>query len=826
MDSFWGDFRFAGRQLLRSSGISAIAVLTLALGIAANSAIFTLTWDIVLSGLPVPHPSQLVEYVMQKGEVIAGLSGPEYRILRDRQKACSDILAWSSDKVLIRRGIETRREYIQLLTPNALRVLQIQLAFGQGFDENLDAAQHSQGIPALLSYDNWQRNFQGSDSALGQTIAVDGHPVTIIGVMPRGFDGLTANLKPALYLPISFGSIEYGPKFLNSPGSLGLFVLGRLRAGVRMTQADAELQAIAPSLRTEADPSGLYLGQMFKDFRLTIRPGRSGISWVKMTYQRPLLVLELLILFVLALCCINTAIVMQARVSGRQQEFAMRSALGASRARLIRQLLIETALMTIPGVVAGTFLGWLAAHVLVDMLGQRGTPALMDLRPNMVILAVNIATAVLVAVGAGLTPALRASRVEPSIDLKSDGRGLTARGSGEWALSLQIAVSLSLVTAAMLFGGTLSNFLTADSGFRSNDAAVAILDLTDFRSNINQEVAFTNRFLQTISGEPAVSSAGYVSAMPLSSSFGSARMFSVDRDNVVHSNPNLFNLQVTPGYFEAAGTRILGGSVEASLGGSTSSCVLSDSAAHFFFPRQPALGELIYSSNGSSPDGTTVNSRNACRVAAIVEDVRFISLRQPAPMTIYEIANPADPSGSYAPSGILIVRSNSTSLAMAAIKSAATKSALSTGNFEVRPFSALVDQDLSRERVLVSLSTVFAIIALLLTALGLYGLLTRTVTLRTREIGIRIAVGARRRDVIIALSRRTGIKVVVGVMAGLLLSGGVDKIARQLLQSSQVNGGTEIFLGVALVLFVSVLASIIPLRRIAKLQPTEALRSE
>lgn len=826
MDSFWMDFRFAGRQLLRSSGIFTIAVLTLALGIAANSAIFTLTWSIVLNGLPVPNPSRLIQYVMQKGESVAGLSGPEYRILHDRQRACSDILAWSSDKLPVRHGLETHREYIQLLTPNALRVLQIQPALGQPFDETFDASHSFHGIPALLSYDNWQRNFQGSTSALGQVVTVDGHPVTIIGVMPRTFDGLTANLKPALYLPINFGPIEYGAKFLNSSGSLGLFVLGRLRPGVQMSQAEAELQAIEPSLRKEADPSGLYLGQIFKDFRLTIRPGRSGVSWVKMTYQRPLLVLEFLIIFVLVLCCINTAIVMQARISGRQQEFAVRSALGASRVRLIRQLVIETVLMIIPAVITGTFLGWLAAHALVNMLGQRGTPGLMDLRPNAIVLAVNITTALLIAIGAGLTPALRASRVDPSIDLKSGGRGYSARSGGEWSLSLQVAVSLSLVTSAVLFGGTLSHFLMANSGFHPGGAAVVTLDLTDFKSDVNQKVAFTNHFLQTLLSEPGVSAAGYIDALPLSSSFGPTRMFSVDRANAVHSDPNVFNLQATPGYFEAIGTRVLGGAVQANPSGDIKSCILSNSAARFFFPHQSALGERLFFANSPSGDGITADPRNACRITGIVEDARFISLRQPAPMTVYSIVNPDESSGNYDPSGILIVRGSSTSVAIISVKNVISKLAIPAGNFEVRSFSALVDQDLSRERLLMSLSGVFAVIALLLTALGLYGVLTRTVILRTREIGIRIALGANHRDVVIALSRRAGFRVLIGILAGLLLSGIVDQVARKLLQNSQIGSGTEIVLGVTLILLVSILASIIPLRRIVRLQPVEALRAE
>jgi predicted permease len=820
------DIRSASRQLLRSPGITTVAVLALAMGIAANSAIFTLTWNIVLSALPVPHPSRLVTYEMRKGETTLGLSGPEYDILRRRQRTCADLLSWSSSRTLVWRGAQSRLTSIQLLTGNAFRVLEIQPYLGRFFDEADDHGQGSQGIPAVLSYDYWQSRFDGGSRAIGQSLTVDSHPVTIVGVMPRAFDGLTANFHPAIYLPMSFADLEFGPNYLSSPGHFGLFVLGRLRPGNTLREAQTELRALAPSIRKQADPKGIYLFQFFKDYRLTARSGRSGISWVKTVYERPLLVLEMLTVFVLVLCCINTALVMLARVSGRHQEYAVRSALGAGRARLIRQVLVETFLLTTPALVGGILAGWLAAHALVVMLGQRGSPSLMDLRPGVAIVAVNVAAALLVALGAGLWPALRAARTESSLDLKTGSRHVAAKHLGGWAISLQVAVSLSLVAAAALLTGTLSRLLTAHSGFRVPDAVVANLNLGDLKMSESDRVRMTSRFLSAVQAEPGVTAAGYISVPPLSGPVPTSRMFSVDRNHAVHSQPNLLYLWATPGYFGAAGTRILAGVGTASTRGAMKNCVLSDSLARFFFPRQSAVGEFIYYSSWPLPDGTLVTPKVSCRVSAVVSDAKFFSLRQPAPPTVYQMLDPALGSKYYSPSGILLVRSHSTDLAAAAVRTAAHGILAPGEDLTVQTLRQLVDQDLSRERMLVSLSGAFAILALLLTALGLYGLLMRSVSLRTRDIGIRVALGASRAMVVGALCRRAFVDIALGMAGGVLLTALVDRAVRQLLQEPRTGSGLNTFLSGAAVLLISALAAAVPVRRAVGIEPMDALRAE
>ena len=817
-ESLWLDTKYALRQIFKSPGISLIAVLTLAFGIGANTAIFTLTWAIVLRSLPVPHPEQLVQYGMRNGGTLIGLSGPEYNALRQMQKTSVDLLAWTSDRPSVRTGNDTRREEVQFLTGNAFKTLGLRPYLGNFFS---DAQQNA----AILSYEYWQQQFHGSSDVIGQSLFVGGHPVVITGVMPEAFTGLTANFHPAVYLPMKFGNVLYGKDYTTAPGHLGFYAMGRLKPGATLTQATAEAKALEPTIRKEADPSGIYLGQFFQSFHLDVQSGRSGISWVKMAYARPLFVLELLVIFLIVLCCLNTALVMLARVSGRQQEFAVRSALGASRSNLISQVLLETILLTLPGLLGGIFVGWLAARMLVILLASRSPLTDITTRPNAIILAVNTGAAVLVAVGAGLWPALRASRTDPSLDLKTGGHSVSARHSGGWAVSLQVAVCLTLVACATLVAGVLSNLMAEHSGFRPQGAAMAKLDLQSLKLTDAEAAALENRLLNAVRQKPGVTAAGLIDIPPFQGSFGASRMFSIDNRHAIHSDPSVFFAIASSGYFAAAGTGVIEGNAEASSS-NISGCALSRSAAKFFFPDENAVGQLIYFSVAQQPDGTNLDLKNACRVAAVVDDANFVSLHQPAPRMVYSIIRPEMPVKNFDQANHLVVRAGSDSLAVAALEQAGREVLPPLVEVKIQTFTQLVHQDLARERMLVSLSGIFAILALLLTALGLYGLLMRDTVLRTREIGIRIAFGAPKGAIVRAVSSRAGFQAAVGLVTGAAVSVLVIQAVRQLLELPQAGAFFVLAISAAIVSFVILLAAMTPVSRALSIDPMEALRAE
>ena len=833
IESLMRDVRYALRQLYKSPGITCIAVTTLALGIGANTAVFTLTWAVILKGLPVPHPGRLIEYEMRNGDSMIGLSGPEYTVLRGQQKSCTDLLAWASDAASVRNGTAVEgRAHIQLLSGNALDVLEMQPYLGNFFSERSDTNEDARGIPVVLSYDYWQQKFHGEDHALGQTLFIAGHPATVIGVMPKTFEGLTANFHPALYLPLSFADLLYGKDFRNHPGHFGHFVLGRLKPGMTLAAAQSEVEAIEPLVRQEADPTGIYMNQFFKPFRLTVQDGRSGVSWVKATYSRPLLVLEMLVAFLLLLCCLNTALVMLARVSGRQQEYAVRSALGASRYRLISQVLIETVLLTIPGLMSGLLLGWAAAQALVTMLGTMGSASSMDVRPNAVILGFNLTMSLLVALGAGLWPALRASRTTPAFNLKTSNRSVAARQMGGWVVVLQVALSVCLVTSAILLGGTLGRLWMEESGFHAKGTALASIDLRASKPQPAETARVAGELLEDARQKPGVTASGITGEKPLIGFFGASHEFSIDAHGNIHSDPHLFSIQVSPGYFDAIGTRLLAGEGTAPTAkNSMPQCVLSHDLAAFFFPQENAIGRIIYAATFLQPDGTNLDPKNGCRVVAVAENARLVSLRTAAPHVIYEVISPYILSKStqdaFSSSQInLIVHAKTDALAIAALHDAVKLALPNSAEVKYQSLRQLENQDLNRERMLVSMSGAFAFLGLLLTALGLYGLLMRNLVLRTSEIGIRVALGAQRKQIVMAIARKALVEVCTGLLAGAAITIFLVRIIRQLLQESQPISEWPLLISTCVILLVAGIAFYFPARCAASIDPIQALRAE
>ena len=503
----------------------------------------------------------------------------------------------------------------------------------------------------MLSYDYSQKEFGGSAQSLGQTLVVANHPVVVVGVMPSAFVGLTANLPPAIYLPFSFTSVLRGENFAIMPGNLQISVLGKLRTGVNLTGALAEAHALEPTLRKDADPTGIYLGQFFKNFRLGVQPGSSGNSWMRATYEKPLLVLEMLVALLLLLCAVNTALVMLARVSGRRHEYALNLALGAPRIRIVQQILVETFLLALPALALGILLGWAGAHDLLTMLGSDGAQAAdsqtMNIGPNWIILTFNTALMLLIALGAGLLPALRAAGGSPSLDLKAVDRSVAAKQQGGWAIALQVAVSVCMVSAAFLLGSALTRLLTGRSGFAFKGAATATIDLSPLQLQAAEGRSIFGRFADAVKEQSSVTAVGFAGVLPLSNHYVVSKAFSVAAHHVVHSDASMFSASVSAQYFSASGTSVIAGRPMLSdvpPGKGAGTCALSESLARTFFPNENPLNQFVYYSTFGRPDGTVLDPRGACRVVAVVEDAKYVSLRQPAPAILYQFFDIAVPS--------------------------------------------------------------------------------------------------------------------------------------------------------------------------------------
>ncbi|WP_446745211.1 ABC transporter permease [Silvibacterium acidisoli] len=831
IESFWGDAKYALRQLHKSTAVSLIAIATIALGIGASVAIFTLSWNIILKTLPVPHPERLVSYELRDNSILHGLSGPFYKLLRERQTTSSDLMAWtdtitlrSHERFGVRAGSQTSLEDLEFLSSNSFDVLQLEPSLGRGFAAQDDNASI---LPAILSYDYWKNRFNSDTSVLGQQLVIGDHPAVIVGVMPRAFVGLTANLRPAVFLPLTAVNIFFDKDELTAPWPThsGFYAMGRLKPGRTVAEAIAEAHAMEPTLRKDADPSRIFLAEYFPSLRLYVREGSSGLSWLKTTYEQPLLVLELLVALLLILCAVNTAIVMLARVSGRQQEYALRAALGASRQRIVSQVLLETLMLAVPGSIAGIFLGWAGVRALVAMLAFDGPPQPLDLRPNATILAVNAGITILVALGAAAVPAMRAAGTAPALDLKVAGRNLSKKQLGGWAIALQVAVSICMVSTAATLSDTLLHLQMSRTGFNFTNAAAASIDVTALKLTDAQSNQLFQRFFSSVKSQPGVVASAHVGPLPLSGHFMVTRAFSFDRQHNVHSQQTMTMAQVSAGYFEAAGTRILAGDPTPASAGQ--SCVLGRTQAESFFPGESAVGHQVYFSTFGKPDGTVVDPKKSCRVVAVAEDAKFVSLHRPAPRLMYQFVH-LDSVAEFAPNDMtqIIVRAKSDDLALAALRAAAAATLPTGATIKPRSFIDLAHDDLSRERMLMLLSNSFAALALLLTSLGLYGLLMRSVNRRIYEIGIRLALGSPRSGIISTVVRRTLYYTAAGMLAGTAIAFVIGQTISHLLGINAGSALSGYFIAAGVMLAVIALSVVPPVRRATAVDPMRALRAE
>jgi predicted permease len=827
LETLLQDLRYALRMLRKNPGFTAAAVLTLALGIGANAAIFTLTYAVVLKSLPVPNPGQLVRYTFRKGTMDIGLPGPAYEALRRHETVNTDLLAWSDEDFAVEEKGAVTRISGALITGNGFRVLELRPYFGRVFGDQDDVTSGGpSGYQALLGYEYWKEHFQGSPAVLGQALAINGHAVTVIGVLPPGFDGLIAGMRADLVLPLAFEEVLHAPHPMRHfAGSFWLTVMGRLKPGESVAAAQANLRATQTTIREEADPSHSYLNGFFAPFQFGVESGRAGRSFLKVAFEQPLVVLEVLVGLLLLLCCANTALLVLARVSNRTREFALRNALGAPRARLFRQVLLEVGLLAVGGLGGGIWIGWVAAQSLVAMLAGIGQPPPLDVTPRAAIIAFTAFISLLSALVAGMWPALRAVRVAPGPSLKQGGQVTSSKGLGTWMVPAQVAVSVTLLFAASLLGRSFLKLLLEDSGFRADGLTLAKVDLSANKPTNIMATEYAQRMVEALENTPGVEAAAALPYPPLSNSWSAGHYYSLGEHGAVHTDMQTWPVTVSSGYFAAVGTRLLEGRgfTRADANGDPV-CVPSASEAAYFFPGQDALGRFVYS-GGMDPnlDGKAkIDPKDQCRVIGVAEDTRFHSLREAPPRMLYQPIGRDD----MGPEFCLAVRSGSAGVADTAIRDAVRRVVPTAVPPTIFSFHDLVKEHLRQERMLVGLSACFAGIALLLTGLGLYALLARSVLLRTREIGVRLALGAQPGEALRMVVWQGFRLALVGTVIGLAAAFALARLLGGVLFGIHPADPFTLAAVVAVLLSVALVASVIPGRRATKVDPMVALRYE
>jgi predicted permease len=827
IESLWQDIRYGARMLRKTPGFTLVTILTLALGIGANAAIFTLTYAVILRSLPVPNPQQLVRYTFRNGAQEIGLSGPLYDALRKNESTNQDLLAWSSSTFDVQENDVTTKVHGALISGNGFRVLELQPALGRTFGDGDDVSGGGpNGYQAVISDSYWKAHFAGRADIAGQSLAINGKSATIIGVLPAGFDGLVSGQHADVILPLAFDDVSHpNQPMRHYAGSFWLTVTGRLNPGESLRSAQANLQATANSVREEADPSNAFLKGFFSAFQLGVESGRAGRSFLRVTYARPLFALEFLVGLLMLLCCANTALLVLARVSSRMREFAVRSALGAPRVRLFRQVLAEIGLLAFIGLLAGIMLGWAGAEFLVSMITSIGQPSPLDVTPRVAILAFTGAISVFSALAAGAWPARRASLVSPLLGLKEVSASGATKIVGRWIVPSQVAISVVLLAAASLLGGSLLHLLLEDSGFRPDGAVMADVDLSATKPDRATSTRIAQQFVDALSQSPGIVSVAALDLPPIHTWWSASHYYAIGTNGAIRSDMNSWAETVTPRYFEAMGTSLLEGRPFTTADNAGEQvCILSVSAARYFFPGEDALGHFIFSGGAAASDDgkSKASADDTYRVIGIAADARFRSLREPAPRMLYLMPRNAGFGGEF----FVVARGANSAAISSAVRDAARRVIPAAAPPSIFTFNKLIAEHLTQERMLTALSACFAAIALLLTVMGLYGLLARYVDLRTKEIGLRLALGARPRDALSLVLSQCLRLVVLGAVAGVAVSLFALRLLKSLLFAVSATSPLIFAIVVAVLLAVALLACAIPARRAMRVDPMVALRYE
>jgi predicted permease len=827
LEAIWQDLRYGARLLRLSPGFATVAILSLALGIGANTAIFQLLDAVRLRTLPVKDPQELAEIKIVNRDHASGnftgryssLTYPQWVEIRAGQQGFSGVAAWSAEAFNLASGGEARFAQGMWVSGGFFDVLKVRPLLGRVIKADDDRPGcGASGV--VISYSFWQREFGGDPSALGRTLRLNGHPFPIVGVTPATFFGVDVGRSFDVAVPMCSEPFVKGEDSrLKRRDGWWLSVIGRLKPDWPLSRASAQLNSISTGLfeatlppMFSADNAKYYLA-----YKLGAIPAGTGFSDVRRTYSTPLWLLLAIAGLVLLIACANLANLMLARASAREREIAVRLAMGASRGRLIRQLLSESLLLAGAGAIAGALLAQTLSRFLVSFLSTADNPLYVDLNTDWRVLGFTAAVAVLTCLLFGLAPAVRASKTEPGAVMKSSGRGLTA-GRERFSLrrllvASQVALSLVLLVGALLFTGSLRNLLVLDAGFQQNGILIAIIDYTALRVPANRREPFQRELLDTIRAVPGVDSAARALIVTVG---GSGWNQNVILDGVKKDSSWLN--RVSPGYFKTMGTPLLAGRDFNRRDTATSPkvAIVDQSFARKYFNSGSPVGKTFQLEHQGKPSPVF-------QIVGLVKDSKYTDLREkPTAIAYFPMSQDDEPGNGTR----FLIRSQSplAGLISPVKRSMAEVSPELNLNFQV--FKTQIRDSLLRERLMATLSGFFGFLAVVLATVGLYGVISYMVARRRNEIGIRMALGASRRNVIGLILRDAGIVLGAGLIVGIALALAAARTAASMLFGLKPYDPAIIALAVGSLGLVALAASYLPARRAARLDPMAALREE
>jgi predicted permease len=827
------DVRYGLRLLGKNPGFTAVAILTLALGIGANTAIFSIVDTVMLKMLPVQHPEELLAVTMTSstsdGEPQPVLTNPIWEQIRDRQDVFSGVFAWSNAHFDLAQGGESRPASGLFVSGDYFNTLGVQPAAGRLFN-NRDDQRGCVGS-VVLSYGFWNEHFGGTQAAIGSMLSLSGHAFQVIGVAAPRFFGVDVGQKFDVAVPICTEAIFDGKNsMLDQRSSWWLTVAGRSKPRITPSQASARLTVISPQVFGAVIPQH-WKPEMQKNFAsrtLITRPAGKGLSDVRRQYNQPLRMLMAVVGLVLLIACANIASLMLARAATRQKEISIRLAIGASRFRLVRQLLTECILLSCAGAALGFLLARWGCAILVRFISTPRDPVFLQFVADGRILGFTAAVAVLTGLLFGMLPALRATRVSLVTAMKG-GHQIGAEGRahfrpGRWIVAGQIALSLVLLIVAGLFLRSFNNLVTLDAGFdRSN---VLIVKVGAHNANIptQERPLLWREVTQRLQTLPGVISASESLVSPLSGG-GWNNVFSLASGGGPTGDDALSNINyVSPEYFATLRSALRAGRNfdERDSAGAPLVGIVNETMAGRFFGTANPIGQYL---RIEDMPGTTTPP---IQIVGILKDAKYMSLREMTHPTIYfPIAQLA---GSEAPrvteSPVFELR---TSTAPASVERTVEEIFAGVNHSISLNFRTLEDQvndSLRQDQLLATLSGFFGGLALLLATIGLYGTLAYMVTQRRKEIGIRMALGAQKGSILRLILRDVSILLLAGSAVGVAISLWATQVTQKLLFGLDARDAKTIALSVVVLSAVALIAGFLPARRATRLDPNAILRDE
>ena len=821
------DVRYALRMLRKSPGFTAVAVLTLALGIGANTAIFSLMDTVTFRLLPVQRPGELV----QVGMMTHGFgrsprtiyTNPLWESLRARQDIFAGIFAWGNTQFnLAPSGVaeDVRGIYV---SGSYFPTLGVRPAEGRLIAPD-DDKRGCAGV-AVLGYGFWQEHFGGAPVS-GKTISINGHPFEIIGVSATGFFGAEVGRAFDVAAPICSEAIVEGKNSpLDQRSVWWLQVFARRKPGINNEEISAQLAVLSPQIFAETVPTNWKPSDQkrFVGWTLTALPAGTGISHLRSQYDLPLEALMAIAGFVLLLACTNIASLMLARAAARSKEIGVRLALGASRSRLVRQLLTESVLLSCSGALLGILFARWGSQLVVDYISTGKDKISLDLTLDSRVLIFAAAAAILTGLLFGVLPAFRATRVSLAEAMKGASstktQGDTKFRAGRWMVAAQLAISLVLVVTTGLFMRSFANLVNLDTGFDRDNVLLAKVDLHNAAQADTQLATTQEEMLRRVRALPGVISASESMVTPISGGTWD--------DFIVVDGPNapacddrdVYLNYVTPDYFATLHTRMIEGHDfgEQDDAGAPRVAIVNQALARKFYPGMDPVGKTFRRYETANTLGKPF------LIVGVTGDAKYDTLREDAPPTAYFPL--AQIEGSLELASIEI-RTAGRPLQFTKPVEGTILGVNKSAAIQFTTLAQQVDDSLTQERLLATLSGFFGALALLLAMIGFYGVLAYLFLQRRKEIGIRLALGAQRGAILRLVMRDVALLLLAGVTAGLAITWATTRFVQSLLFDLPARDAATFALSVALLAAVALVASYLPARRAMCVDPMVALRYE